>query len=135
MADEPTSALDVSVQASVLELFRRLNESLGLTILFISHNMAVVRQIASTVTVMYLGRIVESAPSETLFRDPRHPYTQILLSVVPRLVPGRKSRAVSLPGDPPSPIDPPPGCRFHTRSPAGRTGLLRSGASPGWARK
>jgi oligopeptide/dipeptide ABC transporter ATP-binding protein len=114
VADEPTSALDVSVQASVLELFRRLNESLGLTTLF-SHNMAVVRQIASTVTVMYLGRIVETAPSETLFRDPRHPYTQILLSAVPRLVPGRKSEAVSLPGDPPSPIDPPPGGRFHTR--------------------
>ena len=117
VADEPTSALDVSVQASVLELFRSLNESLGLTILFISHNMAVVRQIASTVTVMYLGRVVESAPTETLFGDPRHPYTRVLLSAVPRLVPGRKSEAVALPGDPPSPVNVPSGCRFHTRCP------------------
>lgn len=117
VADEPTSALDVSVQAAILELFRQLNRTLGLTILFISHNMAIVRQIASSVSVMYLGRVVESATTEEVFADPRHPYTQILLSAVPRLMPGRKSEAITLAGDPPSPVNIPSGCRFHTRCP------------------
>jgi peptide/nickel transport system ATP-binding protein len=115
VADEPTSALDVSVQAAILELFVRLNRSLGLTIVFISHNMAVVRQISAQLAVMYLGRIVEEGETNVVFDRPAHPYTQVLLSAVPRLVPGRASEAISLAGDPPSPAHIPGGCRFHPR--------------------
>jgi oligopeptide transport system ATP-binding protein len=115
VADEPTSALDVSVQAAILDLFLHLNRSLALTILFISHDMAVVRQVSSEMAVMYLGRIVEQGESEVVFQHAAHPYTQVLLSAVPRLLPGRTSEAISLPGDPPSPLDIPEGCRFHPR--------------------
>jgi len=117
VADEPVSALDVSVQATVLNLLEELQERLGLTMLFIAHNMAVVRHVCDRVAVMYLGKIVETAPTAELFTNPRHPYTQGLMKAVPRLVPGRTSEAVAVAGDPGSPISPPSGCRFHPRCP------------------
>lgn len=115
VADEPVSALDVSVQATILNLLSDLRARLGLTLLLISHDMAVVKQVCGRVAVMYLGRIAEIAPTTDLFSRPHHPYTQGLLRSIPRLEPGSHSRAVALPGDPPSPVLIPSGCRFRAR--------------------
>lgn len=117
IADEPVSALDVSIQAQVLNLMKDLQETLKLTYIFISHDLSVIEHICDRIAVMYLGKIVEIAPRDELFKNPQHPYTQALIAAIPRVGAGKKKMKKSLEGEVPSPINPPSGCRFHTRCP------------------
>lgn len=116
-ADEPVASLDVSVRAQILNLLRDLQQKLGLTYLYISHDLSTVSHICTRVAVMYLGKIVELADTEELFKHPLHPYTVALMSAIPIPDPKHKSERIILPGEVPSPINPPPGCRFHPRCP------------------
>jgi peptide/nickel transport system ATP-binding protein len=142
VCDEPVSALDVAIRAQILNLLQRLKRRLGITYLFISHDMAVVRHVADEVAVLYLGQIVERAPRDAFFGRPLHPYSVALMSAVPTVRGGREraARRIQLTGDPPSPIDPPPGCRFASRCPvavaACRQAMpeLREVASGQWVR-
>ncbi len=117
IADEPVSALDVSIQAQILNLFEELQKSLGLTLLFIAHDLNVVRHISDRIAVMYLGEVVELSNADAIFREPRHPYTRALLSAIAVPDPAQRTEAVSLAGELPDPADPPRGCGFVTRCP------------------
>lgn len=113
--DEPTSSLDVSVQAEILNLLKRLREELNLTYIFITHDLCLARIITEKIAIMYLGKIAEYGETENIFENPLHPYTKALFSVVPKLDPKKRTKKIILKGEIPSPIDPPLGCRFHTR--------------------
>jgi oligopeptide transport system ATP-binding protein len=119
VADEPTSMLDVSIRISIMELMSNLAKEMGVSYLYITHDLAVARYMCDRIAVMYLGKIVEVADADRIFEAPQHPYTQALISAVPMPDPEAEShrRRIILPGDPPSPLNPPPGCPFHPRCP------------------
>uniref|UniRef100_UPI0026154832 oligopeptide/dipeptide ABC transporter ATP-binding protein n=1 Tax=Thermococcus sp. TaxID=35749 RepID=UPI0026154832 len=123
--DEPTSALDVSVQANILNTLKDLQKKHGFSYLFISHDLGVVKYMSHRMGVMYLGKLVEVGPAEKIFDNPLHPYTQMLLSAIPIPDPelARKKKKMEIKGEPPSPINPPKGCRFHPRCPLAKAGL------------
>jgi oligopeptide/dipeptide ABC transporter ATP-binding protein len=116
-ADEPVASLDVSVRAQILNLLQELQQKLGITYLYISHDLSTVRHICHRVAVMYLGKIVEIAETDELFENPLHPYTVALMSAIPIPDPKKKTHRIILPGEVPSPVNPPPACRFHPRCP------------------
>ena len=120
VCDEPVSALDVSIQAQIIELLEDLKRELSLTYMFISHDISVIGYVSDSLAVMYLGEIIEAGPARKILEAPRHPYTRALLSSVPRIDTATKSDRVQLSGDLPSPINPPPGCKFHTRCPVAK---------------
>jgi oligopeptide/dipeptide ABC transporter ATP-binding protein len=130
VCDEPVSALDVSIQAQILELLQAFRSEFGLTYLFVSHDLAVVGRLADRIAVMYLGEIVEIGPKDAVLRAPAHPYTQALIAAAPRLHRRRATERVRLQGDLPSPLDPPTGCRFHTRCPSRMPVCARVAPSP-----
>jgi oligopeptide/dipeptide ABC transporter ATP-binding protein len=117
ICDEPVSALDVSIQSQILNLLMDLQVQMGLTYLFIAHDLAVVRHISDHIAVMYLGKIVELADADALYRRPLHPYTMALIAAIPMPDPSHRTASAPLSGDVPSPVNPPPGCRFHPRCP------------------
>jgi oligopeptide/dipeptide ABC transporter ATP-binding protein len=125
IGDEPVSALDVSVQAQVVNLLADLKADLGLTLVVIAHDLAVIRHMSDRVAVMYLGQIVETGTADEIFETPRHPYTRALLDAIPEPVPGGRQGRIRLEGDIPSPASPPSGCRFHTRCPHARADCAR----------
>jgi len=118
VADEAVSALDVSIQAQILNLLKQLQQDLGLTYLFVSHDLAVIRHVSDQIGVMYLGRMVELGPREAIYAAPRHPYTQALLSAIPREHPDQPRQRIVLQGSIPNPAAPPAGCHFHPRCPS-----------------
>jgi oligopeptide/dipeptide ABC transporter ATP-binding protein len=120
ICDEPVSALDVSIQSQILNLLLQLQQEMNCALLFISHDLAVVKHISHRIAVMYLGQLVEVADATTLYQQPRHPYTRSLIDAIPKPYPGSHLERPLLSGEPPSPIDPPPGCRFHPRCPQAR---------------
>jgi oligopeptide/dipeptide ABC transporter ATP-binding protein len=117
VCDEPVAALDLSIQAQIIELLTRLRRELKLTYLFISHDIAVVAHLADRIAIMYLGRFVEIGPARAVVANPLHPYTQALIAAVPQAHAPRPGRRIAVRGEPPSPLDPPRGCRFHPRCP------------------
>jgi oligopeptide transport system ATP-binding protein len=126
IADEPVSALDVSVQAQILNLLAALVRQMNLTLLFIAHDLSVVKHVSDRIAVMYLGKIVELGPAADVMERPRHPYTRALVSAIPVYDPGARRSRIILAGDPPSPLNPPAGCAFHPRCPHVRENCKRS---------
>lgn len=130
IADEPTTALDVTIQAQILNLIEQLQDELGMAVMMITHNLGVVAETADEVAVMYLGRVVEQATTDELFRNPKHPYTEGLLASIPRIGKGNQERLASIPGSVPNPFEQPGGCPFHPRCPHRMAGVCEVDPPP-----